>query len=120
MIALAWLSRLLAVLGIPTWVPVVLLAGALAVGGAYVKGRMDGATRCHDAELRAVIASMQRDLTAQSQAQELEASQQAALEAQRQQLEEQVKDYEAALKIRPAAACALTDDDIGRLSGKRK
>lgn len=121
MIALSWLLRALAFLGIPPWLPVAGLAGVLAIGGAYVKGRMDATANCHEAELRAVIASMQRDIAANEQARSLEAAQAAELEAQRQKLEQEVADYEAALKARPAEpACTLTDDDIGRLHGKRK
>lgn len=119
MIALGWLARLLAFLGIPTWVPLAGLAGVIAMGGAYVKGRMDAAQNCRDAELKAVIASMQRDIAAADQAKQLEASQQAELEADRQRLQKEVADYETALAMRPEPACTLGPDDIDRLSGKR-
>lgn len=123
MMALSWVARLLAFLGIPTWIPLAGLAGVIAMGGAYVKGRMDAAQNCREAELRAVIASMQRDIAAGEQARSLEAAQTAELEAQRQKLEQEVAAYETALKTRPEPGCSLTADDVralGGLHGKRK
>jgi len=104
------------------WVIGGLVALAM-LGGAYWKGYSAASQNCHDAQLRAVIASMQRDISAAAQADEVARAQAAALDAQRQQLESQVKDYEIALKTRPEPNCALTDADVGavgRVPGKRK
>lgn len=101
------------------WVIGGLVALAM-LGGAYWKGYSTASANCHDAQLLEQIASMQRDVAAADQAREVERAQTAAIEAQRQQLESQVKDYEAALKSRPDPACTLSADDIDRLSGKRR
>ena len=101
------------------WVIGGLVALAM-LGGAYWKGYSAASSNCHDAQLLAQIASMQRDISAAAQAQELERAQSAALEAQRQQLETQVNDYAEALKSRPDPACTLSADDVDRLSGKRR
>lgn len=119
MIALAWVARFLAFLGIPTWVPLAGLAGVIAMGGAYVKGRMDAAQNCREAELRAEIAAMKRDLAVAEEARSLEAAQAVELETRRQELEQEIAAYETALALRPEPACTLSPDDIDRLSGKR-
>ena len=98
------------------WVIGGLVALAM-LGGAYWKGYSAASQNCHDAQLRAVIASMQRDISAAAQADEVARAQAAALDAQRQQLESQVKDYEAALKSRPDPACTLSADDVRALGG---
>ena len=113
-------SRFLRVMGIPTWLPVAGIAGLLALTGAYWKGHWDAAQNCREAELRAKIASLERDISAEKDARSLEAAQLLELEGQRQQLAKEIADYEAALRTRPEPRCTLTDDDIGRLSGKRR
>lgn len=117
----AWglVSRLLAFLGIPKWLPLAGIAGAVMLAGAYWKGHSDAAQNCREAELRAEIAALKRDVAAAEAAHRLEAAQTKELEAQRQQLAKEVADYEAALKVRPEPACTLTDDDIGRMRGQR-
>lgn len=118
----AWglVSRFLAFLGIPTWVPVAGVVGALALLGAYWKGHWDAAQACQEAALRTKIASLERDIAAEKNARSLEAAQAVELEAERQKLEQEVADYAAALRNRPEPNCVLTDDDIGRLHGKRR
>lgn len=111
--------RFLRVMGIPTWLPIAGIVGALALAGAYFKGHSDAAQNCREAELRAQIAALERDVAAAEAAHRLEVAQTKELEAQRQQLAKEVADYEAALKVRPEPACTLTDDDIGRMRGKR-
>lgn len=98
------------------WVIGGLVALAM-LGGAYWKGYSTASANCHDAQLLAQIASMQRDVAAAAQAQEVERAQAAELEAQRQQLETKVNDYAEALNARPDAKCALTDDDLRSLGG---
>ena len=95
----------------------ILLVSVALLGGAYWKGYSVASQNCHDAQLRVVIASMQRDISAAAQADEVARAQAAALDAQRQQLESQVKDYEAALKSRPDPACTLSADDVRALGG---
>lgn len=114
------ISRFMALLGIPKWLPLAGIAGLLTLTGAYWKGHWDAAQNCREAELRAKIASLERDITAEKDARSFEAAQVLELEAQRQQLAKEVADYEAALSVRPEPNCALTDDDIDRLSGKRR
>lgn len=112
---------MLAVLGIPQWVPVAGLCWLLSAGGAYLYGKHVAAAACHEAELRTTIANMQRDVTAQNQALEVAAAETAAAESQRQKLESEVADYAAALKARPAeSGCSLTPDDLSRMPGHRR
>lgn len=120
----AWglVSRLLTFLGIPKWLPAAGIAGGLALTGAYWKGHSDAAGACREAELRAQIAALARDVAAAEAAHRLEAAQTKELEAQRQQLAKEVADYEAALKDRPEPNCTLSPHDVrslGGLSGKR-
>ncbi|MEN6306070.1 MAG: hypothetical protein ABFD96_25315 [Armatimonadia bacterium] len=119
---MSWLRIVLGWLGLPTWIlPVVLLAAAASVvGAAYLKGRMDSAGNCREAQLQAELATLQRDMAALKAADQIEAMLNADLEAERQKLEKEVADYEAALAARPDSACRLTPDDVGRLSGQRK
>mgnify|MGYP006921314829 CR=1 FL=1 len=98
------------------YVMIPLLAIAMLFG-VYTYGKSVARGECHDAQLRAQIASMQRDISAAQQASEVERAQSNALIVQRQQLESQVKDYEAALKSRPDPACTLSDDDVRALGG---
>lgn len=98
------------------WVIGGLVALAM-LGGAYWKGYSTASANCHDAQLLAQIASMQRDVAAADQAREVERAQTAAIEAQRQQLETQVNDYAEALKARPEPGCALSPADIDALGG---
>lgn len=114
----AWglVSRLLAFLGIPKWLPLAGIAGAVMLAGAYFKGHSDAAQNCREAELRAEIAALKRDVAAADAAHRLEAAQTKELEAQRQQLAKEVADYEAALKVRPEPACTLTEQDMKALS----
>lgn len=117
MIALAWVGRALSLLGIPTWVPIAALMAVAAGAGAYVKGRMDAAGNCREEELRAIIVSMQRDVSAQEQADRLEAAKLVELERERRDLEQEVADYEAELAKRPDEGCALGPDDLRALDG---
>lgn len=120
----AWglVSRLLAFLGIPKWLPLAGIAGVVMLAGAYFKGYSDAAQNCREAELRARIASLERDISAEKDARSLEAAQVLELEAQRQQLAKEIADYEAALRTRPEPNCTLSPDDVrslGGMSGKR-
>jgi hypothetical protein len=116
-------QALLAIMGIPRWVPVVGLAGAIGMGGAYFYGKHVAAQACQEASLRTEIATLNRDFAAWKAADEIEAMLDKDLQADRQQLEQEVKNYEIALKSRPEPNCTLTDADVGavgRVPGKRK
>lgn len=85
--------------------------------GAYWKGYSTAAQKCHDAELRAIIATMQRDMAAWRAADDMERLLQRELETQRNDLQDRVKQYEIELAQRPDGKCALSPDDIDRLHG---
>lgn len=119
---LGWAVRLLGIIGIPPWLAVLIAIGG-SLGGAFLAGHHVAANACEAASLRAEIATLNRDFAAWKAADEIEAMLDKDLEADRQQLETQVKNYEIALKTRPEPNCALTDADVGavgRVPGKRK
>ena len=94
------------------------MGAALAVGllaGAYIKGHSDASAKCHDAQLRAEIASLQRDMAAWKAADAVDKMLQDELERQSADLQQKVQDYEAELSKRPDNRCGLSPDDIGRL-----
>ena len=62
--------------------------------GAYWKGYSTAAQKCHDAELRAIIATQQRDMAAWRAADDMERLLQRELETQRNDLQDRVKQYE--------------------------
>jgi hypothetical protein len=83
--------------------------------GAYWKGHSTAAQNCRDAELRAQIATMQRDMAAWRAADDIEKLLQSELETQRNDLQDRVKQYEIELAQRPNGKCALDDRDIRNL-----
>lgn len=93
-----------------------LLVAGLAVG-AYWKGYSTAAGNCRDAELRAQIAAMERDLAAWKAADDVEKLLQRELDEQNADLQDKVKQYELELQNRPNGGCTLGPDDIGRLHG---
>lgn len=99
--------------------PWFVLGGVLAAfslsGAAYFKGRSDAAARCQEAALRAEMATMKRDFAAWKAANEADQLLQSQIDADRKQLEERVKEYEAELSKRPDSRCALSKHDIDRL-----
>lgn len=98
------------------------VGAAIAIGlllGAYWKGYSTAAGRCHEAELRAKIATMERDLAAWKAADEVEKMLQADLDKQNRELQQLVVDYEKELLLRPAPACRLTPDDVRALERVR-
>jgi hypothetical protein len=115
-----WLLRVLAWVGLPSWVAPLLIAGAIAaaLGGAYIKGRMDSAANCRERELAAVIASMERDrqiaLEADRKAKELIKR----LEEQAKKDDEEIAKYAEELRSRPDR-CDLTPGDVNRLLNTR-
>jgi hypothetical protein len=100
------------------------IAGVVAVGllaGAYLKGYMAARDACQDSSLKAQIAAMQRDIDAFKAASEIEAMLQAEIEAERNQLERRLSDYERELASRPDGRCILDERDVDglRLDGRR-
>lgn len=91
-----------------------LLVAGLAAG-AYWKGYSTAAGNCRDAELRAQIAAMERDLAAWKAADDVEKLLQQELNEQNADLQDKVKEYELELAQRPDAKCALDAHDIERL-----
>jgi hypothetical protein len=83
--------------------------------GAYWKGYSTAAQKCHDAELRAQIATMQRDMAAWRVADEVEAALRSDLDAMNADLQDKVKTYELQLQNRPDGACRLSPADIDSL-----
>jgi hypothetical protein len=110
------LLRVLAWLGLPTWIAPLIIAGMLAAGlsGAYIKGRMDSAANCREAALLAQIKAMERDRDAAKAAEALAQKKAADLSAEAKKREEEVTAYEVELKKR-ADRCDLTPADIDRL-----
>lgn len=114
-----WLATFLGVPAWPIWVGVAGLIGA-AFLTTYAKGYLDARNRCQEAQLRAEIATLKRDMAALKAADEIEAMLTRDLEAERDKLEKEVEDYEAELAQRPDSRCTLSPADVDRLSGKRK
>lgn len=85
--------------------------------GAYWKGYSTAAQKCHEAELRAIIATQARDLKAWELADSVAKDEQARLAAEMIELQQMVTDYEKELLLKPAPACTLSDDDARRLRG---
>jgi len=100
--------------------PYLLLAGVaafLAFGtSAYIKGRADANASCRAAELQAEVDRLKRDMNAWKAADAVEKMLDADLEAERQELERKVADYELELLARPDGRCTLGADDVKRLS----
>lgn len=96
------------------------IGAAIVLGlllGAYWKGYSTAASRCHEAELRAIIATQARDLAAWKAADDIEKMLQADLEKQNRELSDLVRDYEKELLLRPAPGCSLDERDVDRLRG---
>lgn len=112
-----WLRTALGWLGLPSWLlPVVLVSACLsALGAAYLKGRMDSAANCREAQLRAELAALQRDRDAAKEAERASDQMAEALAAANQKLQQEVDVYEKSLALRPDARCRLDDDDLRRL-----
>lgn len=94
------------------------IGAAIALGlilGAYWKGYSNAAAQCHEAQLRAIIATQARDLKAWEAADKVAKDEQARLLAENIELNNQVTDYEKELLLRPAPACSLSDADVKRL-----
>jgi hypothetical protein len=85
--------------------------------GAYWKGYSTAAQKCHDAELRTIIATQQRDMAAWRAADEVEKLLQADIEADNADLQDKVRQYETELAQRPDASCRLDERDVIRLRG---
>jgi hypothetical protein len=105
-----------------------ILGGLLALAavgtiGGYIKGRMDASAKCHDAELRVQIATMQRDMAAWQSADKIEKMLQHDIERDNADLQQKVQDYETDLAKRPDNRCILSPADAAvydGLSVKRK
>lgn len=96
------------------------LGAVIALGlilGAYWKGYSAASARCHDAELRAIIATQARDLKAWESADAAAKDEAARLAAELIELQQMVTDYEKELLLKPAPACTLSDADADRLRG---
>lgn len=100
--------------------PYLLLAGIaafLAFGtSAYIKGRADANANCRAAELQAEVDRLKRDMNAWKAADAIEKMLDADLEAERDELEQKVVDYELELLARPDSRCVLNDDDLRMLN----
>lgn len=112
------LLRILAWVGLPSWVaPLFILAVITgSLGGAYIKGRLDSSANCHERELKAIIASMQRDRQAAIEADKKAKAQIKNMEQEAKRADEEIAKYEEELRNRPDS-CSLTVDDVNRLRG---
>lgn len=113
---MTWLLRILAWVGLPSWVAPLLIVGlvASALGGAYLKGRMDSSAVCRERELRAVIAAMERDQKIASDAAKRSAETIRNLEEAAKRDDEEIAKYAEELKKRPDR-CDITPADTDRL-----
>lgn len=110
------LLRFLAWLGLPSWVAPLLIIGLItsALGGSYMRGRMDSSANCREKELLAQIAAMERDRKIADLATTNLAAYVKQLEDEAIKMDQEVSKYEEELKSR-ADRCALTPDDVNRL-----
>ena len=110
------LLRFLAWVGLPSWVAPLLIVGLItsALGGSYMKGRMDSSANCREKELLAQIAAMERDRKIADLATTNLAAYVKQLEDEAAKMDQEVAKYEEELKSR-ADRCALTPDDVNRL-----
>lgn len=101
------------------------IGAVIALGlllGAYWKGYTDAAARCHDAELRAIIATQARDLKAWESASKTDKDELARLASENIELNNTVNDIEKEFALKPVPPCRLTPDDVralDRLHDKR-
>lgn len=98
------------------------IGAVIALGlilGAYWKGYSAASANCHDAQLRAIIATQARDLKAAETASKMAADEQARLAAENVELNNMVTDYEKELLLKPAPACSLSADDVRALERLR-
>lgn len=98
------------------------IGAVIALGlilGAYWKGYSAASARCHDAELRAIIATQARDLKAWESADAAAKDEAARLAAELIELQQMVQDYEKELLLKPAPNCALSADDVRALERLR-
>ncbi len=115
-----WLFGLVG-LALPGWLlPVVLIASVLtALGGAYVKGRLDASSNCREAQVRAELASLKRDRDAALAAEMTSTAMNEAIKKQNAELEGGIAAYEIELSSRPPdTRCAHTPDDIRGLRNR--
>lgn len=98
-----------------------LIAGlaASALGGAYLKGRMDSAASCRERELQAVIASMERDQKIANDAAKRSMDKIRNLEEAAKRDDEEIAKYAEELKKRPDR-CDITPLDTDRLLRSQK
>lgn len=110
------LLRFLAWVGLPSWLAPLLIIGLItcALGGSYMKGRMDSAANCREKELLAQIAAMKRDQSIAELATNNLAAYVKQLEDEAKKTDQEVAKYEEELAKRPDR-CALTPDDVNRL-----
>lgn len=113
------LFKLFTWLGLPSWVAPLLIFTLItsALGGAYVKGRLDSAANCREKELAGIIAAMERDRQIAVEADQKAKTEMGRLEQAAKEAEEEVARYEQELLNR-ADRCALTPDDVNRLRGR--
>ena len=109
--------RLLAWLGLPSWVLPLIGVGlvSVALSFAYLKGYSAAAGKCEAASLRVQLAGMQRDIDAMREADRIEAIETAKLDALLADMEAEIAGYEIELEAKPDNKCALTPDDVKRL-----
>lgn len=118
---MTWLLRVLAWVGLPSWVAPLLIAGLVAgaLGGSYLKGRMDSAANCREKQLQAVIASMERDRKIAQDADKRSKDTIRKLEEDARKDDEEIAKYVEELKKRPDR-CDLTPFDVDRLYHARE
>jgi hypothetical protein len=91
--------------------------GVLLLVSAYTKGHMDASADCHEAELLAKIATMNRDIAISKSAADDAAKRANQLEQSNSESNMKVAAYERELASRKGDSCSLGVDDLRRLRG---
>jgi uncharacterized protein HemX len=105
---------------IPSWVKLysaIAIAVALAMAGAYFKGRLDQRANCKEAALQVQIQALERDRKAQKLADAIEDAEMVTLQRMYEEAEAEIAAYELELATRQESGCRLGPSDIKRLRG---
>lgn len=107
----------------PTWLiglllnkyTIALVGGLAMLGGAYFAGYQKAAQSCHEASLRAEIATLKRDAAANEAAADVARVLMKNLGDAKRDLQQKVTNYEVELAKRPDPRCTLDKRDADRL-----
>jgi hypothetical protein len=106
--------RLMAMVGLPSWLLPLIIAGAIAGfgGWAYLEGRSAANARHELANEKAKNVTQAYDLKAAKEAATYDDQQRIDLESDMAARDMEITEYETRLAKRPDARCSLDDDDV--------